>query len=247
MRDRERIAELSANPEMFAILVRNAYRGVQIQFLLRVVLLAFMVAVIGWEPPAHGRTASLFLVVGYAVWTVAVWAWTRQGGPAPVRWMWLVLLVDTLALGALVLIAGASSAEQSWTADILINGLFLVPALAATQLRPRVCAAVVIPATVVYFVASLFTKDANGEPWSSVILRTFVMAGLSAAGVGLSRVQLLRVYSIAGLARDRTDLLADLTNAESSTRARLAEDLHDGALQYVLGRPAGSRGSARSR
>jgi two-component system NarL family sensor kinase len=234
MRDRERIAELSANPEMFAILVRNAYRGVRVQSLLRAVLLVFMAAVIVWEPPDHGRTASLLVVVGYAAWSGAVWWWTHSGGAAPVRWMWIVLLVDALVIGALTLVAGTYSADQSWTADILVNGLFLVPVLAATQLRPIFCATVALPAVVVYFLASVATKDANTEPWSSVILRTFVMAGLAAACIGLSRVQLLRVHSIAGLARDRTGLLADLTDAESRTRAQLAEDLHDGALQYVL-------------
>ena len=59
--------------------------------------------------------------------------WTRGGGLTPIRWMWVVLLVDVFVIGSVTLIAGAS-AEQSWTADILVNGLFLVPMLAATQL-----------------------------------------------------------------------------------------------------------------
>jgi two-component system NarL family sensor kinase len=232
-RDRDRIAELQANPEMFAILVRHAYRGVRVQFLLRAVVLAFMVAVISWVPPAHDRTASVLVVVAYLLWTVALVGWTSRGGVGPVRWMWVALLVDAGAIGTLTLVAGINSA-QNWTADVLVNGLFLIPVLAATQLRPIVCAAVAIPTTVVYFLTSVFTMDANSEPWSSVLLRTWVMAGLAAGCIALSRVQLSRVATIAGLARDRSGLLADLTNAESSTRARLAEDLHDGALQYVL-------------
>jgi two-component system, NarL family, sensor kinase len=233
MRDRDRVAELQANPETFSILVRHAYRGVRVQFLLRAVLVAFMVAVLTWEPPAHDLTASVLVVVGYALWIAALTSWTSRGGVAPVRWMWVALLIDAAALGTLTLVAGVNSAE-SWTADILVTGLFLIPVLAATQLRPLVCAAVAIPATAVYFATSVATKDANGEPWSSVLLRTGVFGGLAAACIGLSHVQLSRVATIAGLARDRSDLLGDLTNAESSTRARLAEELHDGALQYVL-------------
>jgi two-component system NarL family sensor kinase len=233
MRDRDRIAELQANPDTFSILVRHAYRGVRVQFLLRAVLVAFMVAVLTWEPPAHDLTASVLVVVGYAFWIAALTSWTSHGGVAPIRWMWIALLIDAAALGTLTLVAGVNSAE-SWTADILVSGLFLIPVLAATQLRPWVCAAVAIPTTVVYFATSVATMEANGEPWSSVILRTGAIAGLAAACILLSHVQLSRVATIAELARDRSDLLGDLTNAESSTRARLAEDLHDGALQYVL-------------
>jgi two-component system, NarL family, sensor kinase len=233
MRDRDRIAELQANPDTLPILVRHAYRGVRVQFLLRAVLVVFMVAVLTWEPPAHDRTASVLVVVGYALWIAALTSWTSRGGEAPVRWMWAALLIDAAALGTLTLVAGVNSSE-SWTADILVSGLFLIPVLAATQLRPLVCAAVAIPAAAVYFATSVATREANGEPWSSVILRTGVISGLAAACIGLSHVQLSRVATIAGLARDRSDLLGDLTNAESSTRARLAEDLHDGALQYVL-------------
>src|ERR1700753_3018841 len=118
-RDRDRIAALQANPEMFAILVRHAYRGVRVQFLLRAVLLAFMVAVIVWVPPAHDRTASVLVVVAYPLWTLALAAWTSHGGVGPVRWMWVALLVDAGALGTLTLVAGVNSA-QSWTADVLV-------------------------------------------------------------------------------------------------------------------------------
>ncbi len=193
-----------------------------------------MGGVIGWAPPAHDRLACVLVVMAYALWTVALALWTIRGGIAPVRWMWVALLVDVAALGTLTLVAGINSAEQSWTADVLVNGLFLIPVLAATQLRPLVCAAVGVPATVVYFLTSVATKDANGEPWSVVLLRTWVLAGLAAGAVALSHVQLSRVATIAGLAGDRSELLHDLTDAESRTRARLAEELHDGALQYVL-------------
>jgi two-component system, NarL family, sensor kinase len=233
MRERSRVAAVTATPELFSILVSHAYRGVRVQFLIRGVLLAFMIAVIGFVPPAHDRAACYLLVASYAVWALGVAMWTRHGGVGPVQWMWIALLVDALALGSLTLVAGVF-AEQSWTADILVNGLFLVPMLAATQLRWVVCAAIALPATVIYLVASLVTKAGNGEPLSSILLRTFVFAGLGAGCVALSRVQLSRVLTIAGLASDRAELLTDLIGVESRERTRLAEQLHDGALQYVL-------------
>jgi two-component system NarL family sensor kinase len=233
MPDEMRTDELAAHPQLFDILVSHAYLGVRVQFLLRGVLLAFMLGTIVFEPPAHDRTASYLIVICYAVWAVGLGLWTRRGGITPVRWMWVALVVDALALGTLTLVAGAS-AQQSWTADILVNGLFLIPMLAASQLRPGVCAAVVAPTVLVYFIANIATKSANSEPLSSVLLRTFVLAGLGAGCVALSYVQRSRVLTIARLAADRAELLTDLLTVESRERAKLAEQLHDGALQYVL-------------
>ena len=144
------------------------------------------------RPGSRRRTTAphrVLVVVGYALWTVgARRRGPSRGGVAPVRWMWVALLVDAAALGTLTLVAGVNSAEQSWTADILVSGLFLIPVLAATQLRPFVCAAVAIPTTVVYFAASVATKDANGEPLVvGHVADRSVMAGLAAACIGLSR------------------------------------------------------------
>ncbi len=233
VRERLSVADLSSSPELFEILVEHAYRGVRVQFLLRAVLLIFMVSAIAAVPPAHDELACWLIVAGYALWSIGVAAWTRRGGVGPVRQMWIALLVDTLALTALTLVAGASS-EQSWTADLLVNGFFLLPMLAATQLRPLVCAVVVLPATVAYFAASVATKAANTEPWGSILVRTFVLVGLSVGAVALSWVQLSRVRTIAALAGERRDLLDALLTLEARERSALAEQLHDGALQYVL-------------
>ena len=71
---------------------------------------------------------------------------------------------------ALTLLAGVA-AQQSWTADVLKNGFLLLPVLAAAQLRPRVCAAVVVPTVLVYLAAAVATQDANAEPWASITLK----------------------------------------------------------------------------
>ena len=222
-----------SNPELVAILIQHAYRGIRVQFGLRGVLIVFMIATIAWVPPDRDLGACFAIVAVYVAGAIAVALWTRAGGEGPVRWMWLALLLDTAALTALTLVSGVS-AEQSWTADLLVNGFFILPMLAATQLRPSVSAAVAAPAVVAYFVASVATKNANTEPWASIIIRTFVLAGLGVGCVALSRVQLSRVLTIAGLARSRSELLEELLQLESRERRRLSEQLHDGALQYVL-------------
>jgi two-component system NarL family sensor kinase len=52
--------------------------------------------------------------------------------------------------------------------------------------------------------------------------------------VALSRIQRSRVAAIGGLLRDRTGLLDELVQLEDRERGALAQELHDGALQYVL-------------
>lgn len=117
---------------------------------------------------------------------------------------------------------------------MLISGFPLVLVLAAATLRPRVCAAVVVPAVLVHLVAGIATQSANGEPWASLLLRTLGVAGVASACVGLSWIQRSRVSTIGGLVQARTELLAELTDLERRERRALSEQLHDGALQYVL-------------
>jgi two-component system, NarL family, sensor kinase len=231
--ERMTLRDVAANAELFGILLDHGYRGVRIQLLLRAVLVLFTLLTVVFVPPAHDRRTSYLIVAAYALWAAATAVWTRRGGVGPIQFVWLALFVDLLALASLTLIAGVAS-RQSWTADVLVNGFFLIPMLAATQLRPWVCTSVMVPTVVVYLAASIATKSANGEPWSSVLLRTMVLAGLGVGCVALSRVQQSRVLTISRLAKNRSDLLSELMTIEARERRTLAEQLHDGALQYVL-------------
>jgi two-component system NarL family sensor kinase len=60
------------------------------------------------------------------------------------------------------------------------------------------------------------------------------MAGLGAGCIALTRIQQSRVATIGRLVGDRTSLLTEVMTVEDRERRQLAEDLHDGALQYVL-------------
>jgi two-component system NarL family sensor kinase len=213
--------------------VEHARRGLRVQVLLRVALAAFMMATIAVVPPEHDRGGCWVLVVSYAVWSLGTWWWVSAGGVAADQWLWVALLVDCGALVGLTLLADASL-EQSWTADVVVTGFVLIPLMAATQLRPGVCAAIAGPLVAAYFLANVATRAANTEPWGSVVLRTVALAALSLGCVALSHVQLSRVRTIVGLAEVRTQLLGELTTIEARERAALAEALHDGALQYVL-------------
>ena len=129
--------------------------------------------------------------------------------------MWLALFVDLAALVGLA-VAASSSVNQSWTSDVLVNGFFMIPILAATQLRPWVSAAVLVPTVAAYLASSIAAKQANGEPWSSIILRTGILAGICVGSILLSRVQRSRVLTIGRLVADRGELITELTTAGGS-------------------------------
>jgi two-component system NarL family sensor kinase len=219
--------------EVQEILLDHANRGVRVQVVLRGILVVFVLAVVLWIAPARDRVACDTIAAIYAVWAIAV-AWLAQRrANQMVRFMWLALFVDLAALAGLAVVA-SSSVNQSWTSDVLVNGFFMIPILAATQLRPWVCTAVAAPTVAVYLGSSIAAKQANGEPWSSIVLRTGIIAGICVGSILLSRVQRSRVRTIGRLVADRTQLITELTTLEDRERRTLSEDLHDGALQYVL-------------
>jgi two-component system, NarL family, sensor kinase len=226
-------ADLYSSPELETVVLEHAYSGIRVQFLLRGALVLFVALTIVVFPPDHDRGGCYAIVGAYALWTALLGLWTWRGGPAPVRFVWLALFVDLVALSALSLLSGVSS-EESWTADVLVNGFVFVPLIAAMQLRPMVCAVIVGPTVVAYFLTAAATKAANDEPWGVIILATIVLIGVGLGCIGLSVVQRARVVTIGDLVRERTNLLGELTTIVARERRELAESLHDGALQYVL-------------
>ena len=228
-----RVADLDDQPDLYEILADHAYRGVQVQIVLRGILVAFVLAVVLWIAPARDRVGCDTIAAIYAVWAVGLALLAQRRDQRLVRFMWLALFVDLAALAALAIVA-SSSVDQSWTSDVLVNGFFMIPILAATQLRPWVGATVLVPTVAAYLASSIAAKQANGEPWSSVVLRTGILAGICVGSILLSRVQRSRVLTIGRLVSDRGELITELTTLEDREHRTLSEDLHDGALQYVL-------------
>ena len=219
--------------EITAVTMEHARRGVALQVALRWVLVGFVALTVAVVPPPRFVGICVAIAGGYALWALAVALWTRQGYASAVRLAWLALLVDVVVLGVLTLLTGVATPE-SWTSDVFTTGFLLIPVLAATQLRAWVCAAVVVPTALVYFLAAVATRAANDEPWTSVLLRSLVIVGVALGCIGLSRIQRSRVRTIGRLAQARSALLAELTGLEERERRALSEHLHDGALQYVL-------------
>jgi len=215
------------------IVMAYAQRGITLQLVVRGVLVVFIICTLILLPPATGAAWCVVIAVAYTVLALVLTGWLARRGPTALQWGWIGLYIDLLALSALCLVAG-QSADQSWTSLVLLGGFFLLPVLAATQLRWVVCASVVVPTVAFYLLEAIATQHANNEPWTSIVLRVVVLGGVGGAAVGLSRIQRSRVTAIAGLVADRAMLLTELTTITATERSALAETLHDGALQYIL-------------
>lgn len=213
------------------LLDEHTIRSAGLRRLLRMLLVGFLVAVLIVEPPVQHLTACWVAVVCYLVWSLAIYV-LGTGDRTP-RFLWLALFVDVAVLASLTLMTDATAAV-SWTPYLIATGFFLIPVMAAAQLSPAICAAVVAPAVVVYLISGLLTQDADEEPTSFTLLRTLMLVAVSLGAVLLSRLQRSRVQTIAGLLADRTALLAEMVGIEQREQRELAETLHDGALQYVL-------------
>jgi two-component system NarL family sensor kinase len=227
-----RLSDLRDDARLYRILLEHAFLGIRVQLLLRLALAAFVVAVVVAVPPEHKRVACDVVAGVYACWTIAITVVASHGGERVVRLIWLALFIDLLVLVVLGVLASRS--EQNWTTDVLVNGFFVIPMLATTQLRPAVGAAITVPTVAAYLGSLIAARHANVEPWAAIITSTGVLAAVSLACVLLSWVQRSRVLTIAGLILDRGRLSTELAEVETTARRTLAEELHDGALQYVL-------------
>ena len=228
-----RLQDLAASDELRTMLLDHAHRGVRVQTILRLCLAALIAGTVLLEPPVSYRLACQIIAAGYVLWAVAAAGIAARGGEGPVRYMWLALFGDLVVVTSLTIVAALS--PTNWTADILVFAFFLIPVLAATQLRPWLCAAVCLPTVLLYFVVGVIGRVPNGnEPWSSITLRTLVLAAVSVGAAYLSRVQRSRVLTVGSLALQRSNLVNELVELEQRERRELSEALHDGALQYVL-------------
>ena len=213
---------------------RHADRGLRLQSWLRLALAVFMVATLVLEPPPLNAGWCATAAIAYPLLGGGATLWlSRLTAAARGRRLWVLLALDIIALGTVTVLAGPSAVD-SWTADVVITAFTLLPTMAAMQLRPGVALVMAVPTVGVYLLTCITTREANSEPWSSVGLRTGVLVLLCVGSVALSQLQRSRVREIAGLADDRSRLLVELTTIQEQERRRLAEGLHDGALQYVL-------------
>jgi two-component system NarL family sensor kinase len=215
------------------------FRGLLLQFALRVLLAVFISTTLLLEPPDTHRWSYLVVLIGYiaAIIGWSLWALrpANQAGIETRRSIALLMLCADVAVVSILSVETGISSPVTWTSDVLHHGLFLIPLIAAAQLDPFVSTVAAVPTVGAFFVVNWVDKAANGnEPWGSIIPTTGVLFGLAAGSVALSWIQQSNSRTIAGLAQERTRLLEEVISLEKRERQSLSERLHDGALQYVL-------------
>jgi two-component system, NarL family, sensor kinase len=217
---------------------RYLFLGTALQFGLRTVLTIFVAVTLLFEPPNRNLWICL-AVLGLYVVIVGCWsAWslrTAARARVPTRTLVTLLMLgsDVAVVSVLSVWSGLTSPDE-WTSDVMRNGFFLIPLIAAAQLDPIISGVVAIPTLSAFIATCWITKASNHEPWASILLSSTVLAALAGGSVALSFIQRSKVEMITDLAQQRRQLLQELLGLEKHERQTISERLHDGALQYVL-------------
>jgi two-component system NarL family sensor kinase len=199
--------------------------------LLAVVRLAALPVVLIGErlvpyPHAGARLFVPIFVVAAAYAALAAWrAWRRTREEGVPAWQ---LTLDVMLLCALVYSSGGPFSEARYA-------FFVVPVAAALLARPRVTAVASGIAVVAYVAVSLL--HAAVEHSQAVAFQAAQVAYLLWIGVAATLVSSAlarRASQVDALAASRGRLVAQTLDSEDQERRKLAEALHDDAIQNLL-------------
>lgn len=201
--------------------------------LLRVVLVPLVV--LGETSVDHpGPDSDLFtplvLLVGlWALGLLAAHALAVAGRLPPLhRLARIEPIVDLIALGALTYTSGGPYSEARLA-------FFALPLVAAFRLRPALTAAWTAAAIAVYVLISLpHPATRTGADVDAIVVHALFLAWAGAGAVVLSGLLGERDRRLRALADERGRLVAQALTAEDRERQRLAELLHDDAIQNLL-------------
>lgn len=196
--------------------------------ILRIALVGVMVLAVCSGTSRADWPAQFVLVAIYGgISIVAAWMWLRHPQRArKFRAMEPMVPIDVAAICTLPFLS---------TGSYLVLGLLaFLPFFIATQTGRR--AAVMSVAAIVGGGLAVLADPVFREQLSIMTMMTLLtmLALLCLCSYTVSRVQQRRLTSIAELTSSRSLLLADVMTAEERERRRIAETLHDGALQTVL-------------
>ena len=180
--------------------------------------------------PHHPSHEGLFepLLVAAALYAVVALGLTypRSRSPVP-RWFYSAL--DLAFIFALTYSSGGPLSQLRYA-------FFFLPLGAALLLRPRETAVVSLAAVVAYVFISA-VHPATGDRPGAVKLEfatALYLSWMGIAAVLLSGVLTRRTEEVEALAASRGRLVAQALDAEDRERRRLAEALHDEAIQNLL-------------
>ncbi len=178
------------------------------------------------HPVAH-TAAFPWLLAAYAAWAVALLALHLAARRVPAALVRIEPVVDLVAITALTYASGGPFSETAMA-------FFVLPVLAAADLRPRVTAAWSLGAIAAFILLSVVHPTAGEtDATDRMISQVAYLALIGAAATLVSYVLQQRDLAIARLAEQRGQLATHALTAEQRERRRLAELLHDEAVQTL--------------
>ena len=142
--------------------------------------------------------------------------------------LYVISALDLVLLALLAHTSGGASSEVRFA-------FFALPVLVAMLFRPRTTMATSVAVLAVYLTLALTQPEAPiAQDRQLIYVELVYLAWTVLAAVLLSRVMTRRADTIAALAQARGRLMAEVLDAEDRERRRLANWLHDGAVQNLL-------------
>jgi two-component system, NarL family, sensor kinase len=140
---------------------------------------------------------------------------------------WSYAVLDFVFICALAYASGGAFSQLRYA-------FFVLPVGAAFLLRPALTAAASAATVAAYVAISLSHPGTQREDLEFVLTHALSLAWMGLAAVALSYSLTRREDRIEQLATDRGRLVAEALDAEDRERRRLAEALHDEAIQNLL-------------
>jgi two-component system NarL family sensor kinase len=187
------------------------------------------------ESLGHPEVFEVLLVVA-AVYAVAVLVLRladlrSQRVHLPARLDGVEAAIDFAFLCGFTFTSGGAFSELS-------KAFFVVPIIAAMRLQPRLTAAWALASVVAYVVSGVLHElshpPAPPEAYEELTTEALYLAWVGVGAVFLSDVLARRRRHVQSLAAARGRLAAQTLEVEERERRRLAEVLHDGAVQNLL-------------
>ena len=180
------------------------------------------------DHPAQNSDPFDVLLAGAALYaSAALVAELRGGRLAP---PWMLAAIDLLLISALVATSGGPFSQLRYA-------FFLLPIGAALLLRPRATVAASVAIVAAYTLIALTypgTTEVRPDATGFEVTQVLFLAWMGAAATLLSALLARRAREITALAESRGRLVTQALDAEDLARRRLAEALHDDALQNLL-------------
>lgn len=210
-----------------ALHVQKAFRW---QAVLRIMMVVALAADLAIFPPDGQHRMSVVLVVLYTSWTLALLCCALKAIEPSLQCLYP--FCDLLFLTALMATSGDFS-DPVWNSPVSGDAFLLIPVLASFQMRPALTAISGTLAAASYVAGTVIGH--HSQPyWDFVLVHAMFILVVGAGCVLLSSVQRHRVRVIGELAEHRLWLLDRVMAAEEREQRKIAEVLHDGALQNVL-------------